>query len=77
MAEKPVTYNAFYQDDHSCVIYRRKTNDGTLDKLPQNAIPADDPRSTYFRTDGGDPFEWALFRTDLGQLIIVKRNSHE
>jgi len=68
------TYTAFYQDDHRCIVYRRKPNDGTLDKLPQQAVPAEDERSTYFRTDGGDKFEWALFKTNLGQLIVVQKD---
>jgi GNAT superfamily N-acetyltransferase len=68
------TYSAFYQDDHSAIVYRRRANDGTLEKLPQQAEPANDPRSTYFRTDGGDKFEFALFRTRLGQLIVVQRD---
>lgn len=70
----PPTYSAFYQYDHTVIVYRNKPNDGTLDKLPQKAAPADDPRSTYFRVDGGDKFEWALFRTELGQLIVVQRD---
>jgi ribosomal protein S18 acetylase RimI-like enzyme len=68
------TYSAFYQEDHSAIVYRRRADDGTLDKLPQNAEPANDARSTYFRTDGGDRFEFALFRTRLGQLIVVQRD---
>lgn len=76
MAKSPVTYSAFYQDDHISIIYRGKPNDGTLDKLPQSAVPADDPRSTYFRKDGGDRFEFALFRTHLDQLIVVQRDGH-
>jgi len=68
------TYSAFYQDDHSAIVYRRRANDGTLEKLPQDAEPAEDPRSTYYRTDGGDRFEFALFRTKLGQLIVVQKD---
>lgn len=68
------TYSAFYQDDHECIVYRYKTNDGTLGRLPQAAVPADDERSTLKRTDGGDPYEFALFRTNLGQLIVVTRD---
>ena len=71
---KPPTYSAFYSDDHSCIVYRNKPNDGTLDRLPQKATPIDDPTSTYFRTDGGDRFEFALFRTDKGQQIVVQRD---
>lgn len=71
---KEPTYSAFYQYDHSVIVYRHKPNDGTLDKLPQKARPAHDPRSTYFRTDGGDRFQWAVFTTELGQNIIVQRD---
>lgn len=68
------TYTAFYQEQHDCIIYRNKPNDGTLDQLPQKAVPAIDPRSTYYRLDGGDRFEWALFKTELNQLIVVQRD---
>jgi len=68
------SYNAFYQDDHACIIYEGKVNDGTLDQLPQGARPAyEDERNTLNRTDGGDPYEFALFRTTRGQLIVVQR----
>ncbi len=68
------TYTAFYQDDHACIIYERKLDDGTLSKLPQQAVPSADERSTLYRKDGGDPYERALFVTNLGQLIVVQRD---
>lgn len=68
------TYTAFFQRDHENIIYRHKADDGTLDQLPQRAEPAQDPRSTYFRQDGGDRFEFALFKTNAGQLIVVQRD---
>ncbi len=49
-------------------------NDGTLEALPQGAEPVDDSRSTYYRTDGGDRYEFALFLTKLGQLIVVQKD---
>ena len=61
-----------YQDDHESIIYRRRPNDGTLDKLPRGATPANDPRSTYNRSDGGDRFEFALFVTEDGGTILVQ-----
>jgi hypothetical protein len=66
------TYTAFYQDDHAAIIYRRRPNDGTLEQLPRGAKVANDPRSTYYRTDGGDRFEFALFTTEDGQLIVIQ-----
>jgi hypothetical protein len=77
MATGAVTYSAFYQDDHAAIIYRYKTDDGTLANLPQKARPAHDPRSTFFRQDGGDKFQFALFETNLGQLIVVQRDQKE
>lgn len=69
------TYSAFFQDDHEAVVYQFKVNDGTLNRLPQDAKPAsDDERNTLNRTDGGDPYEFALFRTSRGQLIVVQRD---
>ena len=69
------TYSAFYQDDHAAIIYRRRLDDGTLEQLPSGAVPIDDPRSTYFRSDGGDRFEFALFQSSDGQLIVVQADS--
>ena len=75
MARQP-TYSAFFQYDHSRIIYRHKSNDGTLAQLPYDAQPADDPRSTYLRQDGGDPFEFALFKTDADLLIVVQKDGY-
>lgn len=74
MKAKQPTYTAFYQEDHSAIIYRRKPNDGTLADLPNDAQPSNDSRSTYFRLDGGDRFEWAWFVTNVGQVIIIQRD---
>jgi len=71
----PATYTAYFQQDHAAIVYREKVNDGTLDKLPQQALPAyDDDRNTLNRVDGGDLYEFALFRTARGQLIVVQRD---
>jgi len=67
------TYSAFYQKDHSRIIYRRKQNDGTL--IPEGAVASGDPRSTYSRTDGGDQFEFAWFTLN-GETIIIQRDGH-
>ena len=70
------TYSAFYQDDHSQIIYRhRKAGDG-LEDFPEPAVPAFDRRSTYHRIDGGDRFAFALFATDRGKLIVVQRDDY-
>jgi hypothetical protein len=66
------TYSAFYQDDHAAIIYRRKPNDGTLENLPRGAKPLEHPSTTYFRTDGGDRYEFAFFETADGDLIVVQ-----
>jgi hypothetical protein len=66
------TYSAFYQDDHSAIIFRRKLNDGTLENLPRDARPIEHPSSTYFRDDGGDRYEFAFFATEDGDLIVVQ-----
>lgn len=71
------TYTAFFQHDHSCIVYRRRPDDGTLDKLPQQATPVEGSKhSTYFRTDGGDRFEFAFFKTSRGQLITIQRDDY-
>jgi hypothetical protein len=66
------TYSAFYQDDQSAIIYRRKPNDGTLEKLPRGAKPVEHPSSTYYRTDGGDKYEFAFF----AKLILLFTQSN-
>jgi hypothetical protein len=68
----PRTYSAFYQDDQSAIVYRRKPNDGGLETLPRGAKPVEHPSSTYFRTDGGDKYEFAFFATEDGDLIVVQ-----
>lgn len=73
---KEPTYSAFYQHDHSKIIYRRRPDDGRLAELPGDPAPAEDPRSTYLRTDGGDPFEFALFRNAAGEIIVVQKDGH-
>lgn len=65
-------YSAFYSDDHRQIIYRYRRNEGNL--IPPGSVPIDDRRSTYWRQDGGDPFQWALFReVASGRQIVVQR----
>ena len=70
------TYSAFYQDDHAAIIYRCKSNDGTLEELPQGAVPIPREDSSYFRRDGGDKLEFAYFQIQKGpqqgEWIVVK-----
>ena len=48
------------------------TTDGRLENLPRGAKPIEHPSSTYFRTDGGDKYEFAFFATEDGDLIVVQ-----
>jgi hypothetical protein len=66
-------YSAFYQNDHRRIIFRECPQDDIELKLPSEATPARDKRNTYFRLDGGDRFEFALFQTPEDGLIVVQR----
>lgn len=73
MTTETPRYNAFFKDDHSRIVYRNRTEVDTLADLPDNAVPSTDARSTYYRNDGGDRFEFAMFETDQGQTIVIQR----
>lgn len=64
-------YSAFYHDRHDHIIYRLKPNDGSLEDLPDDAVPIQHPGTTYYRADGGDKLEFAVFATKAGRKIIV------
>jgi hypothetical protein len=68
-------YNGFYKQDHSKIIFRNYTDPATILKMLQfGTEPAEnDPHSTYWRTDRGDPFEFAAFVTPDGQTIMIVR----
>lgn len=64
------TYRAFYQDDHSKIIFREVTAMHVRQRLPSGARVAVDQRNTVGRVDGGDEYEFALFEVG-GQRIVV------
>lgn len=67
-----MTYTAFYQDDTSKAIFRKRPNNGRLqDLLPSGTVPFNSSASTYFRNDGGDRYEFAMFKEPGGRIIMV------
>ena len=66
------TYSAFWQDDHTKIIFRHKPQGQIRQLLPPGAIVCVDKRSTLGRLDGGDEYEFALFEID-GKKIVVQR----
>jgi hypothetical protein len=56
------------------ILYEKKPNGNLIGELPAGALPL--PKGecgTLDRTDGGDPFEYALFVSPSGHIYIVER----
>jgi hypothetical protein len=64
------TYRAFFQDDHSKILFRAKPAKAVRRLLPKDARVSVDTRNTIGRLDGGDEYEFALFEVG-GRLIVV------
>jgi hypothetical protein len=64
------TYRAFYQKDHSKIIFKGVPKDQVRSRLPEGTKVAVSPKSTIGRTDGGDEYEFAYFEV-RGKLILV------
>lgn len=71
---KRKTYSAYWQEDHTKIIFRHLPASQIRARLPREARVCPDTRSTLGRLDGGDEYEWAVFELD-GQKIIVQRES--
>lgn len=65
-------YNAFYQDDHTEILFRQAPAEKVRALLPPGTQVCVDTRSTLGRTDGGDEYEFALFER-AGRVIVVQR----
>lgn len=62
------------------VIYTRQPAGNLIGRLPSGSYPVDDSdyshrKSSLERTDGGDPFEHALFKTPSGRIIVIRREA--
>lgn len=58
------------------IIYDRRPNGNLVGELPMGARPL--PKGecgTLDRTDGGDPFEHALFTSPSGRVYVVERST--
>ena len=62
------TYRAFYQDDHSKILFRGQPAAKVRELLPTCKV-AVDTRSSVGR-EKGDQYEFALFESG-GKLIVV------
>src|ERR1700682_837805 len=76
MPRQEPTYTAFYQQDHSKIIYRRRPDGGRRAAVPGDVVPAEAPRRTSLGTGGGDLFEVPLFRDAAGEIIVVQKDGH-
>ena len=65
-----MTYRAFYQDDHSHILFRGQPVENVRQLLPSNAKVAVDTRSSIGREDG-DQYEFALFENCYRLIIVI------
>ena len=68
---RTMTYRAFYQDDHSCILFRGKQAADVRGLLPRGARVCPDLYNTIGRTDGGDEFERAIFEVDGRKIMVI------
>lgn len=66
------TYRATYEQSGE-VIYADRARGNLIGELPCGAFPVRDDPGTLTRSDGGDPYERALFVTPSGRVIVVER----
>lgn len=58
------------------VIYDRRPSGNLIGELPSGARPLPlGECGTLDRTDGGDPFEHALFTSPSGRIYVVERST--
>jgi len=65
-----MTYRAFYQDDHSRILFRSEPAERVRQLLPKNSRVAVDTRSSIGREDG-DEYEFALFKNGNKLIIVI------
>lgn len=63
------TYRAFYQDDHSKILFRFKPASIVRRLLPKGTKVRVSESNTIGRLDGGDEYEFAQF--EVGDRIIM------
>jgi hypothetical protein len=69
-ATTTMLYRAFWQDDHTRLIFRDARQEEIPRRLPSGCRVAVDTRNTIGRLDGGDEYEFAFFEKE-GRLIVV------
>lgn len=67
---KEKLYRAFWERDHSTLIFKGVPASEVRDRLPKGARVAPDKRNTIGRLDGGDEYQFGMFEVD-GKWIIV------
>jgi hypothetical protein len=77
------TYSAYYlpprQELRPHIIYIHQPAGNLIGRLPRGSYPVTQAEnsfrtSTLERTDGGDPFDYALFRTPAGDPLVIQRD---
>lgn len=68
------TYTAKYADTGQ-IIYTKQSRGNLVGELPAGTFPVAHPASTLERSDGGDPFEYAMFRTSpAARMVTITRD---
>jgi hypothetical protein len=66
-----MTYRAFWQDDHSKLIFKRKRKEQVRDLLPQGTTVFVHEDNTLGRVDGGDEYEFAMFICNGRRIMVI------
>ncbi len=81
MTDKPL-YRAWYRHSGRItpmpedVLYKRRSKGNLIGELPWGTNPMPNGEcGTLDRTDGGDPFEYAVFKTPSGRIVVVERET--
>ena len=65
------TYRAFYQDDHSKILFRGQPAEKVRKLLPKGARVFVDGQNTIGRLDDGDPYEFAMFEVGGRKIMVI------
>lgn len=68
------TYRASYEDDGK-VIYSGMSRGNLVGELPAGSWPNPLDCGTLNRSDGGDEYERARFRTPSGRIVVVEHDT--
>ena len=61
--------------NEDAILYDNEPNGNLIGLLPMGARPMPSGEGgTFHRTDGGDPFESALFTSPSGRIYVIERS---